>query len=102
MSAKAAKESNRAAEHAFPVDLCPAMFLASSLTSTHFFEDAFLAEKIFLLGITLLSILLLTVNETTEERLLAAMALVERAAAVCKFLRLVVVGVTQSSKSLII
>ena len=78
------------------------MFLASCLTGSHFFEDAILAKKIFLLGVTLLSILLLTVDEATKERLLAAMALVERTAAVCKFLRFAVVDVIRIGKSLII
>ena len=78
------------------------MFLASCLTGTHFFEDAILAKKIFLLGVTLLSILLLTVDEASEERLLASVALVERTAAVGKFLRFAVIDVILSDESLII
>ena len=78
------------------------MFLASSLAGSHFFEDTSLAEKIFLLGIKLLCILLLTVDKATEVRLLAAMALVERAAAVGEFLRLAVIDVILSNESLII
>ena len=78
------------------------MFLASSLAGSHFFEDAGLADEIFLLGIKLLCILLLTVDKATEVRLLAAMALVERAAAVGEFLRFAIVDVIRSNKSLII
>ena len=78
------------------------MFLASSLTGSHFFEDTGLAEKIFLLGIKLLCILLLTVDKATEVRLLATVTLVERAAIVGKFLRLAVIDVVLSKKSLII
>ena len=48
MSAKAAVESYSAAVHAFPVNLGPAVDLAISLTGSHFFKDAGLAEKIFL------------------------------------------------------
>ena len=78
------------------------MFLAGSLTGSNFFEDAILAEKLFLLRLELLRILLLTVDEATEVRLLAAVALVERAAAVGEFLRLAVIDVILSDESLII
>ena len=78
------------------------MFLASSLAGSHFFEDTSLAKKIFLLCIKLLCILLLTVDKATEVRLLATMALVERAATVGEFLRLAVIDVILSNESLII
>ena len=78
------------------------MFLAGSLTGSNFFEDAVLAEKLFLLCLELLRILLLTVDEATEVRLLAAVALVERAAAVGEFLRLAEIDVILSEESLII
>ena len=78
------------------------MFLASGLTGSYFFEDTSLAEKIFLLGIKLLCILLLTVDKATEVRLFAAMTLVKRAATVGEFLRLAVIDVILSNKSLII
>ena len=78
------------------------MFFASCLTGSHFLEDTVLAEKIFFLGLKLLSILLLTVNEATEEGLLASVALVERAAAVGKFLRFTVVDVIRIDESLVI
>ena len=78
------------------------MFLACCLTGSHFFENASLAEKIFLLRLKLLSILLFTVDEATEERLLAFMALIERTAAVGKFLRFAKIDVIRSDESLII
>ena len=102
MSAKAAVESYSAAVHAFPVNLGPAVDLAISLTGSHFFKDAGLAEKIFLLGITLLCILLLTIDKATKVWLLATVALVERAAAVGEFLRLAEIDVIRSDESLII
>ena len=78
------------------------MLLAGSFSGSHFLEDAVLAEKLFLLRLKLLSILLLTVDEATEERLLAAVTLVERTAAVGEFLRFAEIGVIRSDESLII
>jgi hypothetical protein len=78
------------------------VFLAGSLTGSNFFEDAVLAEKLFLCSLALLCHLLLTVDEATEVRLLATVALVEGAAAVGKFLMLAVIDVILGDESFIV
>ena len=80
VSTEAAVESSGAAVHALPVDLGISVLLAGSLTSTDLLEEAVLADKVLLLS--LLCHLLTAVNETTEVRLLAGVALVDRAAEV--------------------
>ena len=89
VGSEAAVEGSRAAVHAFPVDLDGSMLWAFGLTSTDLLQQTLLAEKIFFLCLLLFLVchLLLTVNQTSEVRLLAAMALVNRASEVRKFLR---------------
>ena len=102
VSTEAAEESGGAAVHAFPVDLSFAVLFAVGGTGTDFLEEAVLAKKVFLLGIAcVVGCFLLAVNETTEVGLLATSALVEGAAVVGVFLRLVVVDVIWVLKSLI-
>ena len=102
--AEAAEESNGTTVLAFPVDLDAAVCLTRCLTSTDLLEKAILAEKIFFLGLALLSVghLLFTVDETSEVRLLATVALIEGSAVVCKLLGLAVINVTLSDKSFIV
>jgi hypothetical protein len=76
------------------------VLLASGLTSTDLFKEASLAQKVFLLS--LLTGGLLAVNETTEERRLALVALVESAAVHGKLLRLIEVVVSLSKDALIV
>ena len=104
MRAEAAKESDAAAELAFPVDLRGAMLFALSLTGANRLKKAFLAEKILLLGLLLLGVshLLLTVDEATEVWLLAVVALVERTPVVRVFLRLPEVGIRFVAKTFVL
>ena len=102
--AEAAEESNGTTVLTLPVDLDAAVFFTRCLTSTDLLEETILAQKIFFIGLALLSVghLLLAVNETTEVGLLATVALIKGGAMVCKFLGLAVVNVTLSGKSLIV
>ena len=62
-----------------------------------------MAEKVLFLGLSLLSIshFLFTVNKATEVRLLASIALVERAAMIGELLRLTKVNITFCSQPFI-
>ena len=104
MSTEAVEQSHAAAEHAFPVDLCFAVDFANCLTRADLLQDAVLAEKILGLRLVPLDVvhLLLAVDEAAEVRLLAIVALVERAAMVGKFLRLLVVYVVNVAQALIL
>ena len=95
MSTEAVEQSRAAAVHALPVDLCFAVDFADCLTGADLFQDAILAEKILWLRLVSLSVvhLLLAVDEAAEVGLFAVVALVEGAAVVGKFLRLLVVYV---------
>ena len=90
---KAAKESNRAAVHALPVDLHVSVLLASGLACAKVLEQTLLALEVFLLGLGLLSVLSLShaVDETAEVWLLAVVALVEGSAleGVCKLVAMI-------------
>ena len=97
---EAAEECDRAAEHALPVDLNITMLFAICLTSSHFLQETILAHEVFLFGLVITS-LLLTVDESTEVRLFACVALVEGAAVVGVSLWLSVVVVTNRGESLI-
>jgi hypothetical protein len=100
MSSEALEESDGAAVHALPVDLFASVRLADGLTSANLPEEATLAQKVLLL--CLLAGGLLAVNETTEERRLALVTLVESAAVHGKLLRLVEVVVSRSRDALIV
>ena len=104
MSTEAVEQSRAAAEHAFPVDLCFAVDLADSLAGADLLQDAVLAEKILGLRLVPLSVvhLLLAVDEATKVGLLAIVALVEGAAMVGKFLRLLVVYVVNVAQTCIL
>ena len=79
------------------------MFLTDALARADFLQDAVLAEQVLGLGLRLLSVvhLLLTIDQATEVRFLAAVALVKRASVVCKLLRLAKVSVTFSCEALV-
>ena len=97
---EAAEEGSRTAEHALPVDLNIAMLFACGLTSSHFLQETILAHEVLLFGFIITS-LLLTVDESTEVRLFACMALVEGAAVVGELLWLSIVVVAHCRKPLI-
>ena len=77
--APAAVGRDRAAIHALPVSEFNAVLLALSHADTHLLEQALLAEEVLFVGLTPLICLhlLLTVDQTAEVRLLAAVALIE-------------------------
>ena len=92
---------DRAAVHAFPVDLSSAVFGASCLTNTKLLDQAFLALHIFLFGLCLVVVSCLdAVNEPSKVRLFAVIALVESCAleSVCKSVAVVcMLGVVNAS-----
>jgi len=96
MGSEAAVESCRAAELAFPVDLFVAVLFAGSGACTDLLKETVLAEEIFFLGVVLLGVchLLLAVDQPTEVRLLARVALVEGAAMESVLLWFAEVGIT--------
>ena len=100
---EAAVEGSGAAILAFPVNLRGTVLLAARSASTDVFEQAALAEKVFLLGLAsfLVSHLTLTVDESTEVRLLAVIAQVEGASVVGKLLWLSIVCIIFVLESLI-
>ena len=100
---EAAEEGNGAAEHALPVDLSIAMLVAHGCSSTHLFQEAILAEEVFLCGLAIVSVghLLFAVNKTTEVGLFALEALVDGAAMVGELLWPSIVVVTNCGKSFI-
>ena len=102
--AEAAEEGDAAAELALPVDLLGAVLLALGLTSSNRLEQAFLAEKVLLLGLLLLGVghLLFAVDEAAEVGLLAVVALVERAPVVRVLLRLPKVSVRLVAKAFVL
>ena len=103
MGAKAAEECRGATVHALPINLSSTMLFTVGLSCAKLLQEALLADQVLRLAvISSLGILNLTVNETTEIWLLAAVALEERAAMVRKLLWLVVVDVSWSRESLIV
>jgi len=99
VSAEAAKEGSGATEHAFPIDLSVTMRLTGSRASTHFFENAVLAQHVF--SLLLLGHLLLTVNKSTEVGHLAPVTFVERTSVHSVLLWLVVVEVAFGRESFV-
>ena len=93
VGAKALVESGGAAIHTFPVDLSDTMNFAGCLTSTDLLEKAFLAQEILFLSLFRLGIshLLLAIDEATEVRHFAAVALVYGATLVGESLSLSIV-----------
>ena len=79
------------------------MLITNCFSNTDFFQNTVLAEKILGFRLVPLSIvhLLFTVDETTEVRLLAVVALVEGAAMVGKLLRFLIVEVMLVKNTLI-
>ena len=103
VSTKAMERCSAAAEHALPVNLCFAVFIANFFTGTYLLKNAILAQEILGLGLTLLNSvhLLFAVDEATEVRLLAPMALIEGASVVRELLRLTEVNVLTVGKALV-
>ena len=103
--AKAAVNGDTATELALPVDLRAAMLLARSGASTDLAQNATLAEKILLFRVLLPTFsvchLLLAVDQASEVRLLALMALVEGASVVREFLRFAEVGIARRGQALV-
>ena len=92
-----------AAEHALPVDLIIAVFLAICLPCANIFEQAALAKQVLWLGLILLSVVhfLLAIDKSTEVGLLALVTLVEGASMIGKLLRLLEVNVVFVGKTFI-
>ena len=101
--AKAVEEGHTTAELAFPVDLSNTVLLARGLSSSNSLEHAGLAEQVFLLSFLLFRVvhLLLTVDQTSEVRLLALVALIERASMISELLGLSEIGISRSDDSFI-
>ena len=104
VSSKAMVSGLSTAEHALPVNLLITVFLTCCLASANVFKQAGLAKQVFGLGLVLLGIVhfLLTVDETPEVRLLAAVTLVEGAPVVSIFLRFLVIDVVNVLQAFIV
>ena len=102
--AEAAEEGHTAAELALPVDLLTAMLIASRGASTDLTQKTVLAEKILLFGVLLFSVchFLLAIDQASKVRLLALVALVERASMVRELLWFAKVGICWILETLII
>ncbi len=97
-----AVERHRAAVLALPINLNIAMLGASSLSSADLLEEAVLADQVLRLGVLGLGTLHLAIDEATEVRLLAGVALKDRAAVHGVLERLLVVDVAWSGQSFVL
>ena len=99
---EAVEEGSGAAVHAFPVDLSLSVLGAGGLANTHLLDKAVLAHQVFLSFICIVLCSLHAVDETTEVRLLASVALVESAAVKSVLERLSIEVVTNSVDTVVL
>lgn len=81
MCSKAAKDCQRAAIHAFPVNLDITMLATRGLSNANLLEQAVFTHQVFLVPILIgiLGLFLFTVNKASKVRFLTTMTLIERA-----------------------
>ena len=104
VSSEASEKGYITAIHAFPVYVIFTVYSAIVKTISHINSETVLADEVFFLCISLgcISSFLLAVNESSEVRLFASMALIKGAAMISKFLWLPVIGVMGILESLIV